>query len=362
MQYIAFDAHKHYTLASVESEDGRRVREQRIPHERGVLRQFLEGCERGSPVAVETIGNWYWIVDEIEAAGCVPRLVHARKAKLMLGMINKTDKLDARGLNRLQRSGTLPTVWIPPGELRDRRDLPRTRMVLVRQRTQLKNRIHAILGKYALVIPEVSDFFGRRGREWLRQHLGELPPQTAYTTERLLDQIEVLDSQVRLLEHRMQEVVTPALEIQLLMTLPGVGFILAVVIALELGDVSRCATAEKCAAYAGTTPRVHASGGKRRYGQVRTDVNRYLKWAFVEAANVICRVRARHPHRHVSGLYERIARRKGHQKAIGAVARHLAEATYWVLTKREPYREPRLSHTRPPGPGLVHGGVSAGIL
>jgi hypothetical protein len=67
-------------------------------------------------VAVETVGNWYWIVDEIEAAGCVPRLVHARKAKLMMGQINKTDKLDVRGLNQLQRTSTFPTVWIPPGE------------------------------------------------------------------------------------------------------------------------------------------------------------------------------------------------------------------------------------------------------
>lgn len=68
-----------------------------------------------------------------------PRLVHARKAKLMLGMINKTDKLDARGLNRLQRTGTLPTVWIPSGEVRDQRELPRTRMVLARTRTRIKN-------------------------------------------------------------------------------------------------------------------------------------------------------------------------------------------------------------------------------
>jgi hypothetical protein len=93
MEYIAFDAHKRYTLASVARADGRLVREQRVPHERGALQQFLERCERGSPVAVETIGNWYWIVDEIEAAGCVPKLVHARKAKLMMGEINKTDKL-----------------------------------------------------------------------------------------------------------------------------------------------------------------------------------------------------------------------------------------------------------------------------
>ena len=59
------------------------------PHERGALQQFLAQCEPGSPVPLETIGNWYWIVDEIEAAGCVPKPVHARKAKLTMGEINK---------------------------------------------------------------------------------------------------------------------------------------------------------------------------------------------------------------------------------------------------------------------------------
>jgi hypothetical protein len=80
-------------------------------------------------VAVETIGNWYWVVSEIEQAGMVPRLVNARQAKLMLASANKTDRLYAQGINRLQRSGTLPTVWIAPGELRDQRELFRTRMV-----------------------------------------------------------------------------------------------------------------------------------------------------------------------------------------------------------------------------------------
>jgi len=65
----------------------------------------------------------------------------------MLGMVNQTDTLDARGLNRLQRTGTLPTVGIPPGALRDERDLPRTRLGLTRERTRLKNRIRATLAK-----------------------------------------------------------------------------------------------------------------------------------------------------------------------------------------------------------------------
>ena len=341
MEYIAFDAHKHDTLASVVTPDGQLVREERIGHDRGALREFLERCERGSPVAVETIGNWYWIVDEIEAAGCVPRLVHARKAKLMMGEINKTDRLDVRGLNRLQRTGTLPTVWIPPGELRDQRDLPRTRMVFVRQRTQLKNRIHATLAKYALHNLDVSDFFGVRGRALLRERFELLPPHTAYASQQLLGQVEELGRQVHAFEQRIQATfkLTPA--IQQLLTLPGVGYTLAVVIALEVGDVTRFASAERLAAYAGTTPRVHASGGKSRFGPPRPDVNRYLKWAFVEAANAICLHRGRAAHRHVSRLYERLARRKGHAKAIGAVARHLAEATYWMLSKQEVYREPQ---------------------
>jgi len=162
MQCIAFDSHKHYTWALVQDETGKVLREQRINHTRGALQSFLEAFEPGTPVAVETIGNWYWITDEIEAAGMVPLLVNARRAKVMSGSINKTDKLDARGLNRLQRSGTLPTVWIPPRDLRDARELPRTRMVLVRQRTKLKNRIHANLAKYGLRTDGATDLFGVR--------------------------------------------------------------------------------------------------------------------------------------------------------------------------------------------------------
>ena len=83
------------------------------------IRGFLNSYDKGSLVAVETIGNWYWIIDEIEEAGMKPQLVHARKAKLIMGMNNKTAKLDARDMNRLQQNRTLPTVWILSGELRD---------------------------------------------------------------------------------------------------------------------------------------------------------------------------------------------------------------------------------------------------
>lgn len=342
MEYIAFDSHKRYTWALVEKFSGGRLCEQRVAHKKGSIKQFLSRWAEGSPVAVETVGNWYWIVDEIEEAGMVPWLVHAHKAKLMLAMVNKTDKLDARGLNRLQRTGTLPTVWIPPRELRDQRELPRSRMVFSRMRTRLKNRIHATLAKHALSVEEVSDLFGRKGRELLGGVVEKLPPQTRFATERILEQLDAVEQHIELFERRIRKVFESTPELGLVMSLPGVGFILGVVILLEIGTVDRFASAERLASYAGTTPRVSASGGKIHYGRVRQDVNRYLKWAFMEAANVICLHHRRFPQRHVHRLYERMARRKGHQKAIGAVARHLAEATYWILKKGEPYREPRM--------------------
>ncbi len=341
MQYIALDAHKRYTLASVEHATGGIVREARVEHERGAIQQFLAGCETGSPVAVETVGNWYWIVDEIEAAGMVPHLVHARKAKLMMGMVNKTDRLDVRGLNRLQRTGTLPTVWIPPAELRDQRDLPRTRMVLAHHRIRLKNRLHATLAKYALAVPDVTDLFGCAGREALAGLVAQLPPHTQFSANTLLEQLDLVEEQIFQFETRMREVFTESPALTRLITLPGVGFILGLVILLEVGDVRRFPSAMHLAGYAGTTPRVNASGGKIRFGRVRPDINHYLKWAFGEAAIVICLNRRHWPGRHVAQLYDRIHHRKGHYKAIGAVARHLAEATYWMLSKNQPYREPR---------------------
>jgi len=340
MQYIAFDSHKRYTLARVEGSEGGKAKECRIRHEKGSIREFLGSCQAGSPVAVETIGNWYWIVEEIEAAGMRPLLVHARKAKMMMGMINKTDRLDAAGLNRLQRSGTLPTVWIPPQDVRDKRELLRARMDLVAQRTQMKNRIHAALARYGINVEDAgSDVFRVGARENLEKAIQELPPQTSFATKCQLDQLDALQENIARLEERIKEVLSLTPEVELLMTMPGVGLLLGSVIALEIGDVSRFPRAENLASYAGTTPRVHSSGDKTRYGQVRGDVNRFLKWAFAEAANAVCRLRAHHPYQHVSKLYERIRAKKNHAKAIGAVSRHLAEASYWILTKKEPYKE-----------------------
>jgi transposase len=165
-------------------------------------------------------------------------------------------------------------------------------------------------------------------------------------SQELLAQLDFVSAQVKRLEERLKDLVELTEEMQWLLSMPGVGAILAATIALEIGEVQRFPSAMHLASYSGTTPRVHASGGKVRYGSLRSDVNRYLKWAFAEAANSVAVNRVRCPDRHVSRLYCRLRARKGHPKAIGAVARHLAEAAFHVLRKKQIYRDPNFDRGR----------------
>lgn len=339
-EYIAFDSHKRYTWVEHWQANTGKIRQYRLEHAPGAIREALASCVPGTAIAIEATANWYWITDEIEQAHCVPRLVHPRKAKLMMGQINKTDQLDTHGLNVLQRNGTLPTVWIPPGPLRELRELTRTRVVLVAQRTRWKNRISATLAKWGLSPSEYSDPYGKKAREGLEQRLARLPEQTRWATQQMLAQLDALSEQIRQFEKRLEELVEITPEMQLLQTMPGVGVILAATMALEIGEIGRFASAERLASYSGTTPRVHSSGDRTRYGRTRPDVNRYLKWAFAEAANSTAVHYRRFPERHVSQLYARLRGRKGHSKAVGAVARHLAEAAFYVLRRQQPYRDP----------------------
>ena len=346
MEYIALDVHKNYTWARVENTKGDRLYESRLAHSHGTIKNFVNRWAGGSPVAVETVGNWYWVVDEIEAGGGTPQLVNARLAKLMMGNVNKSDKLDCKGMNRLQRTGTLPTVWIPGSSVRDVRELPRTRMVLSRQRTQLKNRVHATLGKYGYTVEGASDAFGKKGRKIVGELLLKLPPHTQQALGLILNELDHVTDNLKQIEGQMTEIFAPCPQTQWLKSLPGVGDILAVVIWTEIGSIDRFACAERLASYCGLVSREDSSGGKIRFGPVRRDVNVYLKWAFVEAANSALLNAERCGYGHISRLYQRLKPRRGHGKAKVAVARHLSEASFWMLKKGEPYREPMSSTQR----------------
>jgi len=343
-EFIGCDAHKKYSVFVAVNERGESAEALRVGHEREQYRQFLQRLPAGSQVALEASGHYYWIVDEMEAAGHHPRLVHPLEAKKRMGKTGKkTDKVDAKGLGILLRNGTLPEVWIPPAQLRDQRELLRLRMFLVRQRTRLKNRIQGALARYNIEI-EVKDVFGVEGRRCLGVRLEELPEHTRRSVDVELATMDFVEIQVEEVEKHLEAIMQVTPEADLLKTMPYVGRILSMVMALEIGRVERFPSAAHLASYAGLVPRVHSSGGHTRLGQICGDVNQYLKWAFIEAGNLVV-IHQRHlAGQHVVRLYQRVKRKRNHQKAVVAVARHLAEAAYWILKKQEVYRNP---HPKP---------------
>lgn len=339
-QFIGCDAHKKFSVFVAVNEKGQAGGALRIEHDRRLYREFLAQLPAHSSIAVEASGYYNWLVDEMEHAGHCPKLAHPLEAKRRMGLTNKTDKLDARGLAILLRNGTLPEVWIPPSQLRDQRELLRLRIFLVRLRTQVKNRIHGTLARHNVQIPG-SDLFGVEARLQMVARLPELP---THSREAVVDELAVLDflgMQIEAAEKRLEAIMVASAEADLLKTLPCVGKILSMILLLEIGKVERFPSAAHLASYAGLVPRVHSSGGHTRRGRVCGNVNRTLKWAFVEAGNLVVINQRRLAGSHVVRLYQRLSKTKNHQKAVVAVARHLAEAAYWVLTRQEVYRDPQ---------------------
>ena len=341
-QFIGCDAHKKFSVFVAVNEKGQASEALRVVHDRMLIREFLSRLPVHSAIAVEASRNYSWLVEEMERAGHRPKLCNPLEAKRRMGLTHKTEKLDARGLAILLRNGTLPEVWIPPSELRDQRELLRLRIFLVRLRTRVKNRIHGTLARHNVQVPG-ADLFGVGPRLELVGRLSELPPNSREAVEQELTTLDFLEMQIEAAEKRLEAIMKVSVEADLLKTIPCVGPILSMVMMLEIGQVDRFPTAAHLASYAGLVPRVHSSGGHTRMGQVCGNVNRNLKWAFVETANLIVINQRRLGGTHVVRLYQKIKRAKNHQKAAIAVARHLAEAAWWMLSKQEVYREPRLA-------------------
>jgi len=339
--FIGCDAHKKFSLFVSMNGEGEYGRAIRVAHERSAYRAFLAGLPAGSKIALETSGSYYWIVDEMERAGHKPQLAHALTAKRRMEGRHKTDERDARGLAMLLRNGTLPRVWIPPGELRDQREMLRLRMSLVQSRTQLKNRIHGCLLRYNLTVA-AQDLYGAGGRKELAARVTELPPWTRQSVLEQLETIDHLQMQIEDCEQHLEELLEENAGRDLLTTLPGVGKVLSAVLALEIGDIGRFPSAGDLVSYAGLVPSARESASRKRKGECPRDCNLYLKWAYVEAANVIATRQQQWGGKHVVQLYQRVKQStKIHGKAAVAVARHLAEASYWMLKRQKVYREPQ---------------------
>ncbi len=175
-----------------------------------------------------------------------------------------------------------------------------------------KNRISSTLAKYALSLDGASDIFASRRRSDLEDLLQHLPAETARCTSQQLQLLDALNSHIKQLEGRIVERIQTTPTIQLVQTVPGPAKVLAIVIDREIGSIDRFSAPNHFASYCGLVPKVSASAGRAHYGRMVKQANTYLKWAFIEAANVIVahRHHANWRRKYVVHLFERNRRRR----------------------------------------------------
>jgi transposase len=298
----------------------------------GTLAQRL--ARHGEPISavVESMNGARFVHDTLEQAGWDVEVADAMKVKGLAPLAAKTDRIDARVLAELARRDLVPAIWLPDPDVRGERERARFRLHLVRQRTALKNRIHATLITFGHPVP-VADLFGKGGRELLGRLA--IPEPWATTLGTSLELIDGLDRRIGACESDLRRLGADHPDVELLVTVPGIAWVLGYTIASEIGDIGRFASPKKLVGYTGLCPFVRQSGERDDRGPLAKNGPTYLRWALMEAAIHA----ARHPA--YRARYERTKRRlgrgRGAKVARVEVARAVTTAIWHMLTKREPF-------------------------
>ena len=301
-----------------------------LPHANGALQQYLERVPPDTRIAVEATGNWMWLYELIEDRHPDLVLAHPLKTKAIASARIKTDKIDATTLAHLLRANLVPAAYIPPRAVRDTREILRYRASLVRLRTQLKNKIAAIVSKTGLQ-PPTKRACGVKSRRFL----ATAPVRPCYRLglDGYLRLVETLTAEIQQVSQTITAQAAADPQAQLLCTMPGIGAYSALLILSEIGDVGRFPDSRHLCSYAGLVPSVHASGGKTRLGRLTKQGSSWLRWILVELS-----VHAINGAPQFRQLYYRVARKHGGNTGRVAVARAMLKTIYAMLTKQEAFR------------------------
>jgi transposase len=304
-----------------------------VPPDRDGLAQLAQRLGDAPALAViESMSGARFVHDQLELAGWDVRIADADKARGIAPLACKTDRIDCWVLAELARRELVPEIWLPDPSVRAERERARFRLHLVKHRSSLKNRVHAILFQHGIPNGH-SDLFAAAGRRLLEQLA--LPEPWASTVEASLALIDALDEQITGCERELRTLGADHPYIPPLLSCPGIGWVLAYTIASEIGDINRFPTARKLVGYTGLCPRVEQSGERDRRGPLRTNGPNYLRWALVEAAHTACRHPAYKPVR--ERMNARHGKKRGTKIAAIEIGRRLTEAIWHMLTTNQPF-------------------------
>jgi transposase len=347
MLVIGDDLHVRNSYLHVTDEAGQLIMQGRVQNDEARFQALWEGLlrRRGGEIEpvrliLEATTNTRGMVSLLQRtaqrAGIPLQtdVVNPRKIRLIAESVSKYDGLDGRVLNELGRSNLrLPLGYVPDDDEFGWREHLRARLDLVVLRTMLKNRVHALLPRRAIVVPE-GGIFTRDGRRWL----GELTLDESgqILRDRFLALIDGLDQELTAVERQVRQAARRprwARNAARLQSMPGVGLITALTILAELGDLKRFQSRAAVSNYSGLVPRLRASNDTVHRGHITRQGSVHLRGVLTEAAWVaVRRVPA------YQTLFERIRARRGPKIAIVAVARRMLEDAYVLLKKQVSFR------------------------
>ena len=329
------DLHNNNLVIAVINQDGKRLACQKLDCNLQQVEKFLRPLKpQLQSMTVESTFNWYWLVDGLHALGYPLTLANPAKIKQYSGIKHADDKHDAFHLAELQRLNCLPTGHIYDAKLRPVRDLMRRRMNLVQQHT-------------ALLLSFKSLYTRTTGETLPLRELKSMKPEEAsdlYThpANQLIAQVQMehMEALAQSISRIEKGVLACARELPLydrLTTLPGVGRILGMTITMEVGQIARFKTDGDFASYCRTVDSRRMSNGKQKGQNNPKCGNKYLAWAFVEAANF-----ARRQDEHCRKWHDRKAAKTGKVVAVKALACKLAKAAWHVMATQTDYDEKRM--------------------
>ncbi|MHB2036731.1 MAG: IS110 family RNA-guided transposase, partial [Nitrososphaerales archaeon] len=283
-------------------------------------------------VVMESTGSvWTNLYNHLDSKHIPVVLANPLKTKAIAWARIKSDEIDARILAHLLRSDLIAESYVPPQELREIRALIRHRLSIVKIRTMVKNKVHALIDKNGIETELPNIFSKKAGMQWLRS----LQFQSSLDRLMLDNYLEHLDSLQRQIKTVDQEILSKASQdqdVKLLLSLTGVSIYTALLLKSEIGDIKRFPNYKKLVSWAGLAPSMHQSGSVEYYGSITKQGSKMIRWIMVESA----RVAVNHDER-LSAFYERIKHRRGDQKAIVATASKMLKIIWTMLSRREAY-------------------------
>lgn len=323
--YIGVDAHKNFSYVSVQDKKGETIKEGKVTNFSTEFEDFFREFSGEAHAAIEASTVVWPIVDLLEELNIKPTVAHPAKIKGIADACIKTDQRDSAKLAELLRFGYLPESYIPTKEVRNWRNAVRNKARLVDLRSSIVFQITSLILMKG--IPFKGSVLRKDGKKRALL-LGDA------TINRRLELMEYITSIIHKEEKEINALAIGIKEARLLETMPGIGYFTSLLLVEEIGDINRFATSDKLCAYAALVPSLHQSGSVRRLGHTIKQGNNWIKRYLVQCANVAVRI-----DKELREKYLDLKKRKGHCKAIVAIARRMLSKVYWMLKRNLSYQE-----------------------